>query len=379
MELTRPNLICLSHLRWAFVYQRPQHLLSRFARKYRVLFFEEPVFAGGEPRLEVRRDPESGVIIAVPHMAAGLQPEEVERIQAGLINDFIDIARVQDYLLWYYTPMALGFTKQLTPSLVIYDCMDELSGFKGAPAALADYERELFDRANLVFTGGRSLYQAKKDHHPDIHAFPSSVDIKHFGQARQAQPDPQDQAQIPHPRMGYCGVIDERMDLELLKQTAERRPDWHFVMIGPVVKIDPVTLPKLHNIHYLGGKSYKELPQYLAGWDAAMLPFARNQSTRFISPTKTPEYLAAGLPTVSTSIQDVARPYGEFNLVGIADEPEAFVTALDSALNTDRTEWLPHVDDFLKSNSWDATWTRMMALIEPRLAKPQNQEIAASR
>src|SRR5215467_5873747 len=127
MELTRPNLICLSHLRWAFVYQRPQHLLSRFVRKYRVLFFEEPIFAGGEPRLEVRRDRESGVIIAVPHMAAGLQPEEVNRIQAGLINDFIDIARVQEYLLWYYTPMALGFTKQLTPSLVIYDCMDELS------------------------------------------------------------------------------------------------------------------------------------------------------------------------------------------------------------------------------------------------------------
>ncbi len=365
----RTDLICLSHLRWGFVYQRPQHLLSRFARHRRVFFFEEPIFSGGKPRLEFLRDEESGVHVVVPHMAGGLSESEVERIQGELLAQLISVARSEEYMFWYYTPMALGFTQELSPSLVIYDCMDELSAFKGAPPTMGERERELFQRANLVFTGGQTLYEAKREHHPDVHAFPSSVDVEHFAQARCPQSDPIDQANIPHPRIGYCGVIDERMDLELLAGAAALRPDWHFVMIGPVVKIDPASLPKLSNIHYMGPKDYKQLPAYMAGWDAAMLPFARNESTRFISPTKTPEYLAAALPTVSTSIRDVVRPYGDMGLVGIADEPKAFVSALDSGLKADRTAWLAKVDDYLKTCSWDITWKKMTKLITPRITK----------
>src|SRR4051794_1186902 len=207
--------------------------------------------------------------------------------------------------------MALAFTYHLRPLGVVYDCMDELSAFAGAPASLRARERELLTRADVVFTGGQSLYEAKRGAHPNVHAFPSSVDVNHFAAARRRHDDPPDQQAIPRPRIGFFGVVDERMDMALLSGVAERRPDWHLVLLGPVVKIDPAVLPERANVHHLGPKPYAELPQYIASWDVAMLPFARNEATRFISPTKTPEYLAAGRPVVSTSIRDVVRPYGE--------------------------------------------------------------------
>jgi UDP-galactopyranose mutase len=246
---------------------------------------------------------------------------------------------------------------------------------------LREREAELFSRADLVFTGGQSLYEAKRDQHENVYAFPSSVDVAHFAQARTNKEDPADQANIPHPRLGFFGVIDERMDIELLEGIAEARPDWHLVMIGPVVKIDPASLPRRENIHYLGGKDYKELPAYLAGWDLAMLPFARNESTRFISPTKTPEYLAAGTPVVSTSIRDVVRPYGQEGLVRIADTVEEFVTAALAAMKEDceASGWLAIVDAFLEQISWDRTWNSMMQLIESALAARMERSIASQQ
>ena len=361
------DLICFSHLRWGFVYQRPQHLLSRFAQVTRVFFVEEPILSGGDPRLEIRVDDESGVYVVTPHLPPDMPQDQSDRAQQKLLNQLVAMARIDEYFLWYYTPMAMGFTGELTPSLVIYDCMDELSAFQGAPPALAVREKQLFAMSDMVFTGGQTLYEAKREQHPDVHAFPSSVDVLHFAQARGTKPDPADQAKIPHPRIGYCGVIDERMDLDLIRGVAEARPEWHLVMVGPIVKIDPAALPRLNNIHYLGSKTYKELPGYLQGWDVAMLPFARNESTKFISPTKTPEYLAAGKPAVSTSIRDVIRPYGDLGLVEIADQPEEFVAAVERALAKDRTAWLERVDELLTHNSWDVTWERMFNLIQPRL------------
>jgi UDP-galactopyranose mutase len=134
-------------------------------------------------------------------------------------------------------------------------------------------------------------------------------------------------------------------------------------MIGPVVKIDEASLPRLANIHYLGMKSYDELPSYMAGWDVAILPFAHNAATRFISPTKTPEYLAAGCPVVSTSIRDVVRPYGERRLVAIADTPSEFADAIAAALTVDGRESVARADRFLAQLSWDRTWSAMNALV----------------
>ncbi|WNG14348.1 glycosyltransferase family 1 protein [Cystobacter fuscus] len=358
-----PDLVCLSHLRWNFVFQRPQHLLSRFAHERRVFFFEEPLYDSQEPQLHVTRSPE-GVWVAVPHLPERLDEQRAMAMQQLLLDELLTRHAVRHYVSWYYTPMAMGFSRHLEPLAVAYDCMDELSAFRGAPPALLHREAELLVRADVVFTGGQSLYEAKRDRHPNVHAFPSSVDVPHFATARGNVQEPADQASIPHPRLGFFGVVDERMDLELLTAVADARPDWQLVIIGPVVKIDPASLPRRPNLHFLGGKNYKELPTYLAGWDVALLPFARNESTRFISPTKTPEYLAAGKPVVSTSIRDVVRPYGEMGLVRIADTPEDFVRACEEALAENHATWLPRVDKHLTTMSWDSTWSRMKALLD---------------
>lgn len=374
------DLVCLSHLRWDFVYQRPQHLLSRCAKQRRVFFVEEPMFGEGPSRLDVTQR-EDGVYVVVPHLPEGLSNEvAVEAIQQAMIDRLFAEHQIRDYVLWYYTPMALGWTRHLKPLATVYDCMDELSAFKNAPRALRDREAELFGRADLVFTGGQSLYEAKRDQHRNVYAFPSSIDRAHFAQARNIMEDPADQAGIPHPRMGFFGVVDERFDIELLDAISEARPDWNFVIIGPVVKISQEDLPRRANIHYLGSKSYKELPSYLAGWDVAALLFARNDSTRFISPTKTPEYLAAGRPVVSTSIRDVVRPYGKLGLVRIADDAAEFVKAaaeigMDERVNDD--VWLARVDEFLAKISWDRTWNEMAELIG-EVAASRRATIAAS-
>src|SRR3954470_4120401 len=249
-------------------------------RERRVFFVEDPEFVDGdgEPRLQITRS--DGVTVAVPQLPRDADSERAVAAQRGLVDDLLRNEGITDYVLWYYTPMALAFTDHLTPRAIVYDCMDELSGFKGASALLKDREAALLRRASLVLTGGQSLYEAKRHQHHNIHPFPSSVDVAHFAQARHITADPADQSGIPHPRLGYFGVIDERMDLALLDGIAASRPDWHLVMLGPVVKIDPATLPRRHNIHYLGSKQYDDLPRYVAGWDVALLPFARNQPTR---------------------------------------------------------------------------------------------------
>jgi glycosyltransferase involved in cell wall biosynthesis len=252
----------------------------------------------------------------------------------------------------------------------VYDCMDELSAFANAPAGMLKNEQLLFKNADLVFTGGPSLFEAKRSKHEQVHLFPSSVDVAHFSQALAIHEDPADQKPIPRPRIGYAGVIDERMDLELIEYLADRRPDWQLVLVGPVVKIDPDRLPRRANIHYPGMKAYDELPAYLSGWDVALLPFAQNDATRFISPTKTPEYLAAGLPVVSTPIRDVVRPYGESGLVCIGRDHEQFLQGVEQQLCEGRSAaWQADVRAFLSSHSWDKTWNSMQRLMTRHAAR----------
>lgn len=357
------DLLCFSHLRWNFVFQRPQHLLSRFARERRVFFFEEPVYGTAGSHLEESESRE-GVRVATPHLPSGLSETQIIALQRGLLNAFMAEHEIERPITWYYTPMALPFSRHLRARATAYDCMDELSGFRGAPASLLELEGELLDRADVVFTGGVSLYEAKQHLHRNIHACPSSVDTAHFARARGKLPAPPDQAALRHPLLGFFGVVDERLDLALVGSLAALRPDWDLVILGPVVKIDPATLPRAPNLHYLGSKAYGDLPNYLSGWDVALMPFALNESTRFISPTKTPEYLAAGKPVVSTRIRDVERPYGELGLVQIADSAQDFVSAIAGCLAEDAALRQPRVEAFLSHNSWDDTWGRMRGLLE---------------
>lgn len=362
------DVICFSHLRWSFVFQRPQHLLSRCAKTRRVFYVEEPIFEDGPTRLELTQDT-SGVQVVVPHLPRELTPEQCENEQAQLMLGLCRDQAIEDYVLWFYTPMALPIASRLSPIARVYDCMDELSAFKGAPKQLLAREAELLRQVDLVYTGGQALFEHKRHLHPNVHAFPSSVDRAHFGQARTPCLEPADQRMIPRPRLGFFGVIDERMDLSLLEGVARLRPDFQLVLLGPVVKVDPAELPKLPNIHYLGSKSYGELPSYVAGWDVAILPFAKNEATRFISPTKTPEYLAAGKAVVSASIRDVVRPYSVQRLVRIADTPSDFVAACEAALNHFDPSWLKRADAFLSKLSWDSTWEAMETLMD-RVASP---------
>jgi UDP-galactopyranose mutase len=364
MNRTALPLVVFSHLRWNGVWQRPHHLLSRLARNHRILFIEEPVFqeGGQAPRWEFS-DAAAGVRVATPFTSirepgfSEPQWPELER----LLEQLACLERIRDSLVWLYTPMALPVARTLRPHCLIYDVMDELSAFKGAPPELLEWEAEAYRCVDLVFTGGPSLYRAKRDRHPNVHCFPSSVDAVHFGKAREAGLDHPEQSQKARPRLGFFGVIDERIDLPLLDRMAQERPEWQLLMVGPVTKIDPADLPRHPNLHYLGQRTYAELPAFLAGWDVCLLPFARNEATRFISPTKTLEYMAAEKPIVSTPITDVAEPYGD--LVHLGDSIEAFIAACDQALNPAAEESgrrLTGMRDVLRRTSWDAT-VRAMA------------------
>jgi glycosyltransferase involved in cell wall biosynthesis len=360
----RPALFCFSHLRWSFVWQRPQHLLSRAAQVYDVFFFEEPLLKPcASPHLEISVvAPHLTVLVPVlPDAARGV---EALALQKRLVEDCVTTLWAQKRVFWYYTPMALAFTQELSRDVTVYDNMDELAAFRGASAELLDLEAKLLAEADVIFTGGRSLYEAKKARHRSVHCFPSSVDAAHFASARlKLEADPLDQQLIPRPRIGFFGVIDERMDLLLLKQVAELRPGWHFVMIGPVAKISPEDLPRAQNLHWLGMRSYDELPSYLARWDVGLMPFALNESTRFISPTKTPEFLAAGLAVVSTAVPDVVHAYGDTGLVEIAADAADVVLAIERLLHGRPPGWLAEVDARLATQSWDATWGAMKKLV----------------
>ncbi|MBW7676357.1 glycosyltransferase [Chryseobacterium chendengshani] len=326
---------------------------------YQVFYFEEPKIGDSDMYIVNIQD---GVYI-IELLVTNHDDTTNERIR-NLIRQLMVEYDIEDYISWYYTPMALQFTDHLNPEILIYDSMDELSAFKFAPPQILQLEQELFRKADVVFTGGNSLYQAKKSRHHNIHAMPSSIDKLHFGKARSVHSDPFDQSSIGFPRLGFFGVVDERFDIELLRTVSARQPDWQFIIIGPVVKISHEELPKAPNIHYLGPKSYSELPNYIAHWDIALILFALNESTEFISPTKTPEYLAAGKPVISTAIKDVVHPYGNAGLVQIIDDAESFISAAEKIFaDTEKDHWLRTVDHFLADDSWDNTFNKMNALI----------------
>jgi glycosyltransferase involved in cell wall biosynthesis len=355
-------ILCFSHLRWNFVYQRPQHLLSRFARHYKVYFIEEPMYDDGNDHLKITVS-NNNVHVVVPYLKN--DTPDVNQRQAKLLDKLIRDENITGFITWYYSPLAYLFTHHLKASLIVYDCMDELSAFKFASPQLKDAEQRLIKNADIMFTGGYSLYYAKKHLHPNIHPFPSSIEKEHFAKARIIKEDPADQKHIPHPRLGFFGVLDERFDIGLIREAALKKPEWNFILIGPVVKIHPDDLPHNDNIYYLGTKSYAELPAYLSGWDIALVPFAINESTKYISPTKTPEYLAAGKPVISTPIADVVTPYGDENLVSIVRSADDFIEAAKEELGkANRLGWLRKVDKFLAENSWDHTFTEMNARIK---------------
>jgi UDP-galactopyranose mutase len=363
----RPPLLCLSHLRWDFVWQRPQQLMSRFGQDRRVFFVEEPIFrenageAPQEARLETREA--EGVTVCQPicrDPGPGGGPR-LDAMFAKLVGELVRQQELHDFTAWLYTPMLVRALDRVEPALMVYDAMDELSLFRGASPELLPRERELLERADVVFTGGVSLGEAKARHHGNVHPFPSGVEIDHYRRALDpAEPIPEDAAALPHPQIGFFGVIDERIDLPLLHAVAEARPDWQLVMLGPVVKIDAAELPRASNLHYLGQKHYKDLPGYVKSFDVCMMPFALNDATKFISPTKTLEYMAAHKPIVSTPVADVVGSYA--GAVRTAPSPETFVSEVERALaegEAERRARIAKEHQILSRSTWDAIVERM--------------------
>jgi glycosyltransferase involved in cell wall biosynthesis len=367
-----PDLVVLSHLPWTFVWQRPQHLVSRLARSRRTWFVEEPSPVAGleEPRLRVE---DHGCVQRVWLDVPGSPGTHVcfsdrrAAVYERLLLDLIGPA--PDRTVWLYTPMALPLAHACRPAVLAYDVMDDLAAFKGASPELVLRQRQALKLADVVFTGGRSLHASVVARRPEgTYCFPSGVDPDHYAPAIELRTP-------ARPRVaGYVGVIDERLDLDLIATLADSLPDWEIRMVGPVLKIDPATLPEAPNITYPGSASYADLPKVMAEFDVALMPFALNEATRSISPTKTLEYLAAGLPVVSTRVRDVVSDFGE--LVDLQDDGPSFAAACRRVERHSPTARAARAEPLLQWHRWDTIAARMEELLVRRVAEGDAEGIA---
>jgi glycosyltransferase involved in cell wall biosynthesis len=373
-------LIVHSHLRWDFVWQRPQQLLSRFAESAPVLFVEEALFADdvAHGRLDLST-PTPNVTRAVPVLPGALRGDgdralvEVRSlVRAALARGGALAGRFNAPVQWFYTPMpAPTMLGAFGARGVVYDCMDELSKFRFAPRELVEREKLLMSRADVVFTGGHTLWRSKTRYHDNVHFFGCGVDSAHFAKARLSEtPTPPDLADVDVPVLGYYGVIDERVDYELVRAVAAANPDCLVAMVGPVVKVDPRDLPQAPNLRWLGQKSYAELPSYAKAFDVCLMPFALNEATEYINPTKTLEYMAAGRPIVSTPIADVLHHFTP--VVAIGDTPEAFVRAVRAALEAPDASLIARGIGTAADNTWEAIVGRMQGIIAGTLERRED-------
>jgi glycosyltransferase involved in cell wall biosynthesis len=363
-------LIVQSHLRWDFVWQRPQQLMSRLARSAPVLFIEEPIYLddAAVDRLEITM-PHKNIIRAVPRLRGNLRSDydaSIAIVRELAIRETGPLGRLDglfaNAVQWFYTPMPapsmLGAFNEIG---VVYDCMDELSQFRNAPPDLVRRERLLMANADVVFTGGYRLFTAKSAHHSNVYFFGCGVDVQHFSKARSAETSIPADARFEPPVAGYFGVIDERLDYDLIRALAEQQPETAIVMVGPTAKVNPDELPDAPNIHWLGQRSYEELPRYVKGFDVCLMPFAINEATEYINPTKTLEYMAAGKPIVSTPVADVVRNFTP--IVTVAGSHDEFISAVKRHATTPDEQMIADGIEMASHSSWESIVSRMRSII----------------
>lgn len=377
-------IIVHCHLRWDFVWQRPQQLFSRLVADHPVLFIEDPLPTEGDAWLELS-EPYPNLVRMVPRLPPQA-PSEVDA-QWRLLLPLMEQALAQHELLaarfvqpvqWFYSPMSAPvLLGRFGARGTVYDCMDELANFRFAPPDIVERERFLLARADVVFTGGYRLYQEKSRHHSTVHFHGCGVDAGHFGRARVASTTvPEAIAHLPGRVLGYVGVIDERLDYGLIEALARRFPDASIAMAGPVVKVDPAELPRLPNIHWLGQQPYDLLPALVKGFDVCLMPFALNDATRYINPTKTLEYMATGKPIVSTAVADVVRNFTP--VVDVAHSVEAFLDAVERAAVAPDPALLREGIARAMAASWDSTVSTMrQELLDAVLPARQPGVVAA--
>lgn len=390
----RPDygIIVHCHLRWDYVWQRPQHIVSRLSQFHPVLFLEDAAplpsdepGSENQPRMQLTHVSPSLTVarpLLTPHVGDPVRDAEIDKINGSawrrLLDTLVHSLRWPGLVHWFYTPMAIDSRTLYEPLAIAYDCMDELANFKNAPADLKQNEEELLRAADVVFTGGPSLYQARKNRHSNIHQFNSGVDVEHFRKAFDPQTVvPNDIQDLKQPVLLYYGVIDERISWDNLQALADAHPDWSLVMVGPLAegKITERDLLRRPNLHYLGQRSYDDLPGYLKGCDVALVPFALSDATRFLSPTKTLEYFAARKPVVSTPIRDIVNHYAD--AAHIASTPEEFVRACEAAVSENNEDRLERGQHYAQAQTWDRIVEQMRALLDQAVASKMDSIRAA--
>jgi len=378
-------IIAFSHLGWDWVWQRPQQYLSRFATRHPVLFVETYCSEGPATRVDLRTaEGHPNVTVLQTHIPAArwhdgswVDAERRRTLQAALANELA--GRFDHPLLWFYDPMAVdSFSGQLGERAIVYDCMDELSQFKGAPPALIEREKKLLAVADVVFCGGQKMRKKRLPYNDNCYFFGTGVDIQHFGTALSENLPiaPEIAAFNGAPVLGYFGVVDERIDYELLAKLADARADWHIVMVGPACKVDPNDFPKRANLHFLGARPYAQLPALTKGFTVALMPFALNAATEYINPTKALEYMAAGRPVVSTALDEVKMNFG--SVAQVAKTHDEFIKfCAREAAAPSRTR-IARGLKLAADNTWEANIARMEQHIADVLA-PATTEAAAAR
>jgi glycosyltransferase involved in cell wall biosynthesis len=376
-------IIVHCHLCWDWVWQRPQQFISRLSARHKILFVEtigpDPHLSSPCARFWTAPDFPNVTILRL-QFPCWRWPDGafVDRERRRLVKEFLagpGAGQFENAVQWFYDPMTVpSFHGYLGEVATVYDCMDELSKFREAPPSIRPRERKLLAAADVVFTGGRKLWESKRMLNANSHFYGCGVDSAHFGKAREPRTKiPADVAPLRKPVLGYFGVVDERMDYDLLVKLAEANPHWSIAMVGPTLKVHAV--PRLSNIHWLGQKAYADLPAYCKAFDVFLMPFALNEATEFINPTKALEYMAAGRPIVSTAVPDVITNFGE--VVHVAKSHEEFISHCREAIQRPNTKRIQAGLKKASDNSWDSIVARLEEHVADALHKKQSSEVIA--
>jgi glycosyltransferase involved in cell wall biosynthesis len=378
------SIIVHCHLCWDWVWQRPQQFLSRLSHRHKILFVEmvapDPQLASPFARFYTPESCPNVTVLRIQFPSwCWHDGSFVDGERRRLVKSFLEgpmAGEFQQPVQWFYDPMAVpAFAGQMNETVTVYDCMDELSNFRCAPPEIREREKELLELADVVFAGGRKLHAAKRLQNDNCHFYGCGVDAAHFGKAREPGiAVPADLRSLQKPVLGYFGVIDERMDYELIAKLADANPRWSIALVGPVLKVDAAVLPQRHNLHWLGQKAYADLPSYCKGFDVCLMPFAINEATEFINPTKSLEYMATGRPIVSSAVPDVVTNFG--SVVKVANNHNEFISACKAACQQPDDQSIERGLRMVAENSWEHIVSKLEGHVVEALLKKQTSGVS---
>ncbi|HSU55816.1 MAG TPA: glycosyltransferase [Candidatus Dormibacteraeota bacterium] len=373
-------IIVHSHLCWDWVWQRPQQFVSRLSKRHKILFVEtvapDPALVVPAARFrQVEKYPNTTILtVQFPAWRWG-DGAYVDSERRRIVQQFVagPGSEFENPVQWFYDPMAVpAFAGQMGERLTVYDCMDELSRFRCAPPEMSVREAKLLALADVVFTGGRKLWESKRRHHENCHFYGCGVDVAHFGKALKPETPIATQLEsLSKPVLGYFGVVDERLDYDLIARLADANPEWSVAIVGPVLKVEEASLPRRANLHWLGGQPYADLPSFCKGFNICLMPFALNEATEFINPTKALEYMATGRPIISSAVPDVVANFGE--VVHVADDVEEFISLCRKATARPDAERTRRGLAKAREN----TWERIVSELEGHVEEALKTRVAA--